>query len=100
MRRFRKTARGFCALLCLAYGVLSSSAWACTGIQVEAKDSTFVNGRTVEFGMPIPMAAIIVPRNYSFNGTLPNGSAGMAYRSKYAAVGGNSFGESAIVDGL
>lgn len=100
MRRFMQLTWKFCALLLGVYSFFSASAWACTGIQVQAKDSAFVNGRTVEFGMPIPMAAIIIPRNYSFKGTLPNGSAGLVYRSKYAAVGGNSFGEAAIVDGL
>lgn len=102
MRRFMQKVRNFCALLFLflAYSFFSFSAWACTGLQVAAKDNSFINGRTVEFGMPIPMAAIIVPRNYAFKGTLPNGAPGLAYRSKYAAVGGNSFGEPAIVDGL
>lgn len=73
---------------------------ACTGIQIKAKDNTFVNGRTVEFGMPLQLSAIVIPRNYTFHGTLPDGKDGLTYRSKYAALGGNSFGEAAIMDGI
>jgi choloylglycine hydrolase len=88
--------------VCLSLGMMffSNNTEACTGIQVKAKDGTYINGRTLEFGIPLMVAGLIVPRNYTFNGTLPDGSNGMSYRSKYAAVGGNMFGEPAIADGL
>lgn len=90
----------FCAVLGLAATLIVMPAWACTGIQVKAKDNSFINGRTVEFGMPLQLAAIVIPRNYAFKGTLPDGNPGLVYHSKYAAVGGNSFGEPAVVDGI
>ncbi len=79
---------------------LSFSTWACTGIQLNAKDGSHINGRTVEFGMSLDLAGLIIPRNYEFKGSLPDGTTGLVYRSKYAAVGGNTFGSPAIVDGL
>lgn len=84
----------------LIVSVSSSSAFSCTGIQIKTKDGAYVNGRTVEFGIPLNIAALIVPRNYEFKGTLPDGSTGLVYKAKYAAVGGNMFGEPAISDGL
>lgn len=100
MRRYMDITRSPYAIVWLICALFSISALACTGIQVKAKDNSFVNGRTVEFGMPLHLSAIVIPRGYHFKGTLPDGSPGLVYQSKYAAVGGNSFGEAAIMDGL
>ncbi|MEO8402392.1 MAG: linear amide C-N hydrolase, partial [Gammaproteobacteria bacterium] len=75
-------------------------AWGCTGIQIKAKDGSIVNGRTIEFGLNLELGGVIVPRNYQFKGTLPDGTAGLVYTSKYGAVGGGMFGEAAIADGI
>ena len=80
--------------------ITTSIVWSCTGIQLKAKDGSFVSARTVEFGINLNISGIFVPRNYDFKGTLPDGTPGLIYRSKYAAVGGNMFGEQAIADGL
>ncbi|CAN5339807.1 choloylglycine hydrolase family protein [soil metagenome] len=80
--------------------IATSAVWACTGIQLKAKDGHYVNGRTVEFGMPLDIAVVIIPRNYEFKGTLPDGSPGLAYRTKYAALGGSMFVATDIVDGV
>lgn len=77
-----------------------SNAWACTGIQLKANDGTYINGRTVEFGLQLNLNGVVIPRNYQFNGTLPDGSTGLSYKSKYAAVGGGMFGSTDIADGI
>jgi choloylglycine hydrolase len=87
-------------LLFLALSLISINALACTGMQLKAKDNSFVNGRTIEFGTSLNLGGLIVPRNYEFKGTNPDGIAGLVYRAKYAAVGGGMFGEMAIADGL
>jgi choloylglycine hydrolase len=87
-------------LLFLSALLISSVGFSCTGIQLTAKDGTHINGRTVEFGAPLDLAGLVIPRQYEFKGTLPDGSTGLVYRSKYAAVGGNAFGAPAIVDGI
>lgn len=81
-------------------GLLITPSWSCTGVQLKAKDGAFVNGRTVEFGLNLQLSGLVIPRNYAFKGTLPDGSAGLAYTSKYAAIGGSMFGENAIADGI
>lgn len=77
-----------------------SNCYACTGIQLKAKDGAYVNARTVEFGISLNVGGLIIPRNYEFKGTLPDGGIGLIYRAKYAVVGGNMFQENAISDGL
>lgn len=77
-----------------------SIANACTGIQLNATDGSFVNGRTLEFGEDLNISGLVVPRNYEFKGTLPDGTNGITYRSKYAVVGATAFGAPAIADGI
>lgn len=84
----------------IALFFVSINALACTGLQLKAQDNSFVNGRTVEFGIPLDISGVIIPRNYTFKGTLPDGSTGLIYKSKYAAVGGGMFGATDIADGI
>lgn len=88
------------ALLIAVFVAATSTAWSCTGLQLKATDGTFINGRTLEFGMPLDFSILFVPRNYDFKGTLPDGSAGLPYRSKYASIGAITFGAPAVVDGV
>ena len=78
---------------------LSISAEACTGIKLMAKDGSFVNGRTLEFGIQVDILVAIIPRGYSFKGTTPLGE-GLSYKSKYGAVGAIAFGDPALMDGM
>jgi choloylglycine hydrolase len=71
----------------------------CTGIKLVAKDGAVVTGRTVEFGVYIPSSIAIVPRNYEFTGTTPNGN-GLKYTTKYGAVGVIADGEVSVLDGI
>lgn len=79
---------------------LISAAQACTGIQLKTKQGKFVNGRTIEFGEKIAMNVLVIPRNFTFTGTLHDNSKGLTYRSKYAAVGVGPIDEDIIADGL
>jgi choloylglycine hydrolase len=78
---------------------LSTTADACTGILLKNGDGSIVHGRTVEFGMPLEMDIVFVPRGYDFVGQTPLGD-GKKWTSKYAATGGILFGNLAIMDGL
>jgi choloylglycine hydrolase len=79
--------------------VASTTAEACTGIMLRNADGTIVHGRTVEFGMPLEMDVVVVPRGYDFVGQTPLGD-GKKWTAKYAATGGILFGNLAIMDGL
>lgn len=73
--------------------------FACTGILVQAKDQSVVNGRTVEFGIELDMSVAVIPRNISFVGKTPMGK-GMRYKSKYAALGIYCFEDTVLMDGI
>src|SRR5476651_702513 len=95
-----KIAQNLSATLILALSFATTSAWCCTGMQVKVKDGSFVNGHTVEFNLNLEVGGVVVPRNYEFEGTLPDGSPGLVYTSKYAAVGAGMFGAAVIASGI
>lgn len=81
--------------------ILSSTPlFACTGIALKANDGSYINGRTIEFGLPLDIAIIIIPHNYAFQGSLPDQTGGLTFRAKYASVGAAAFGENTIMDGM
>ncbi len=72
---------------------------ACTGMKLTATDGSHVNGRTLEFGVPIDTSAVMIPRGHSFSATTPNGR-GLMYKSKYAVVGIIASDNTPVVDGI
>lgn len=72
---------------------------ACTGILIQAEDHSSINGRTVEFGIPLDMSIAVIPRNAPFIGKTPLGK-GMKYKSKYAAAGIYCFEDPVLMDGI
>jgi choloylglycine hydrolase len=91
--------RKYMALFFIAWIAFSMHLDACTGIKLVAKDNSYVNGRTLEFGIQLDTSAVIIPRGYSFVGTTPIGQ-GMSYQSKYACVGAITFDDISILDGI
>jgi choloylglycine hydrolase len=77
----------------------ATPAAACTGIKLTNADGSIVHGRTVEFGIPLEIDMVVVPRGYDFVGQTPLGD-GKKWTSKYGATGGILFGNLAIMDGL
>ena len=99
MSLLRRTYLKSTAILLLGLSIFVA-AFACTGIQLKATDGTYINGRTVEFGIPINGMVLIIPRHYAFSGTLPDGKSGLKYNAKYAVVGASMDGGSTVSDGL
>jgi choloylglycine hydrolase len=95
-RRVVARAVGLMLVLALAIG---TSALACTGIRLTAKDGTVVVGRTLEFGQDLLSKIIVVPAGTAMTGTVPGGT-GIKYTAKYGFVGANAFGMPMILDGL
>lgn len=71
----------------------------CTGIKLTAKDGGIVHGRTLEFGIKVDTDVAIIPRNFDFVGTTPEGP-GLVYKAKYATIGAIAFNIPAIMDGM
>ncbi len=98
MNRTSQLFRGVAAATAMAF-LSATTASACTGILLKNADGTIVHGRTVEFGMPLEMDIVVVPRGFDFVGQTPLG-VGKSWTAKYAAAGGILFGNLAIMDGL
>jgi choloylglycine hydrolase len=86
--------------LILALGA-GSSALACTGIRLQAKDGSVIVARTLEFGTDIQSEIIAVPAGTVETGQLPNDAKGITYTTKYGFAGANGFGfTNMVVDGM
>lgn len=85
--------------LAAAFTLAQVPAEACTGIMMRDQDGSFVNGRTVEFGIEIESSIVVVPRGYGFTGQTPAGE-GLRYAAKYAAVGAVAFKDIKLLDGM
>jgi choloylglycine hydrolase len=84
-----------CTLILLSHSVAN----ACTGIQLQTKDGTFVSGRTLEFGISFDISIIVVPRNYEFVGQTSLGD-GKKWHAKYASAGVMLADNEVILDGI
>ncbi len=85
-------------IIVLAIGL--SSADACTGITLKAKDGSVVHARTLEFEVDMQSNVLVVPRGYKRQGSTPDGKNGIKWASKYASVGANGSGVPWIFDGF
>ncbi len=78
----------------------ASPAQACTGIRLVAKDGGVAPGRTLEFGVDLESDVIIIPKGTAITGSTPDGGKGIAYTTKFGAVGANGAGLPDIIDGI
>lgn len=75
---------------------------ACSSFILREPDGSYVYGRTVEFGIALPLKLALYPRNYEFKGTGPDGvpGSGLNWTAKYAVVGANAFSMELLADGM
>jgi choloylglycine hydrolase len=83
----------------LAAGQVSHTS-ACTGIRLIAADGSVVCARTLEFGMDLRSNVIVIPRGTASVGSTAHGQPGLAWTTKYGALGTNAFDIPVLVDGM
>jgi len=88
------------AALIAAFTLATTPSFACTGISLKAGDGAAIRGRTLEFGFPMQSKVIVVAAGKELSGTLPDGSKGLIYTSRYGFVGANALGLPVILDGI
>lgn len=98
MRQKKISSFGLISLV-LSTALFSSPIFSCTGIQLKSEDNAFVNGRTVEFGIPLKISGLFVPRAYQVESSTGKGP-GLSYNGKYAVLGATAFDSAFVVDGL
>lgn len=79
---------------------IAAPAYACTGISLKAQDGAVIRGRTLEFGAPVDSNVMVVPAGQKLHGTLPDGSQGLSYETKYSSIGANMLGLVGYLDGV
>lgn len=96
---FRRLLSG---VACVAIGLSSEAASACTSFLLKAQNGDIVYGRTLEFALQLNSQLIVIPRNFAITAVGPNGKSGtgLAYTTKYGATGANGLGLPVIVDGI
>ncbi|MEZ5875554.1 MAG: linear amide C-N hydrolase [Hyphomicrobiales bacterium] len=86
--------------LATALALATTPGMACTGVSLKSNDGAAIRGRTLEFGFPLQSNVIVVPAGKEFTATMPDGSKGLTYTSRYNVVGANAFDATMIIDGL
>lgn len=86
--------------LAASLALATTSTLACTGISLESQDGAHTRGHTLEFAFPLQSNVIVVPAGKEFTATLPDGSNGISYRTRYNIVGANAVNKTLIVDGV
>ncbi len=76
------------------------AASACTSIFLPTTDGSGVYARTMEFAFELKSNAMVIPRQFELSSTGADGKTGMKWKGKYAAVGLNALGVTALVDGM
>jgi len=95
-----RIARLFAVVAAIAATSAAPLAFACTGITIKSTDGSVVFARTLEFGVDLHSAVLVIPRGAKYVGSTPSGAAGLTWTSKYAVVGANAFGMPVTLDGL
>ncbi len=97
---WRHVKRAAVASLVAAMLATPQSVLACTSFLIRTTDDGAVYGRTMEFAFQLESRAMVIPRNYKLASTGPGGKPAISWTGKYAAVGLNALGVSALVDGM
>ncbi|WP_274949957.1 choloylglycine hydrolase family protein [Bacteroides cutis] len=78
----------FIVLSIVVLFVYSSQVNACTGITLKSKDGSTIVARTIEWGgSNLNSQYVIVPRGYSEQSYVPNGTDGMFFTARYGYAG-------------
>jgi choloylglycine hydrolase len=72
----------------------------CTSFRLASKDGAVLVGRSMEFGMDLSSAVMVVPRGFRFTSPAPGGGQGLSWQAKYGFVGMNAKGIDVATDGL
>ncbi|MEI6225306.1 MAG: choloylglycine hydrolase family protein [Deltaproteobacteria bacterium] len=86
--------------LAVALAVAPGDASACTTFRLRSKDGAILVGRSMELGMPLESAVMIVPRGFTLQSTRPDLKTGTTWQAKYGFAGMNTLGHDISTDGI
>lgn len=74
--------------------------FSCGDVLLQAKDGSYLNARSLEFGLPLDAALVIHSREEANQSNAPGGGKGLKWTSKYGYIGVNSLGINTACDGM
>ena len=87
-------------ILLFSFFIFPPSVFSCTGFIKKTKNNDIIYARTNEFAANLKTKLLFIPRNTSFDGTLPNKTKGLHWQTKYAILGAGIFDMPYILDGV
>ena len=96
----------FSAIFCITLVMVATmlpwqTARACTGITLKAKDGSFIQARTMEWGaFDLHSQVMVTPRGLDLKATTPDGKPGLQWKSRYGVLGLNAVHKPVYGDGL
>jgi choloylglycine hydrolase len=90
----------FLACLLTGSSLMPFKGFACTDFMLKGQDNTYVVGRSMEFGVPLPVQIQIFPKGENKQSPAPNNQNGMTWTSQYAYLGMVLSPSKVIVDGF
>ncbi len=99
-RSLASVAAAAVALAVTLAALAPADASACTTFRVKTKDGAILVGRSMELGMPLQSAVMLVPRGYRLSATRPDQKPGTTWIAKYGFAGMNTLGVDISTDGL
>jgi len=92
---------GFGLLILGLIGGHPSHSIACTALVLEAQDGSLVYGRTMEWGtFDLNSRISIIPREFEFTGTTPDGTNGLVWTGQYGILGLDMLDQHILGDGM
>jgi choloylglycine hydrolase len=88
------------ALVTVLAALAPGDASACTTFRIHSKDGAILIGRSMELGLPLESAVMLVPRGYRMSATRPDQKPGTTWVAKYGFAGMNTLGVDISTDGL
>jgi choloylglycine hydrolase len=96
---YMKSTRGLTIIILLLLNF--DIAIACTGLRLIAKDGSVIFARTMEWGtFDLKSRVVVIPRNFPLQDKMPDGKNGIAWKTKYGAVGIDALNKDVLVDGM
>ncbi|MBP7074219.1 MAG: choloylglycine hydrolase family protein [Rhabdochlamydiaceae bacterium] len=77
-----------------------SSGWACTDLVIQTQDGAYINGRSLEFALPLKSKITLNPRGMKNQSKAPNNEKGLSWTSKYGYLSIDVLDEGLTTDGI
>ncbi len=84
----------------ILFALIFSTSWGCTDLVISTQDGAFINGRSLEFALPLQSKITLNPRGVKSESKAPKNQKGLAWTSKYGYLSIDVLDQGLTTDGL